>query len=100
MFQLGFITLVSGIVTLSILNYILPKTDPAKSSLTLRFVGLYGTLATGVPIFAYLAHQFQLNGPLQYAFFIGFGSIAMVLPLIVIEQRAYSNRQVRHYHSP
>jgi len=95
MFEYGVVMLISGIATLIALDSYLPKVEPTSNHLLLPFVGLYGVIATGTPIFAFLSHVVPLGGPMSYALFIGVGSVLMISPLVVIEERARRKRRSR-----
>lgn len=95
MFDYGVALLFSGIATLIALDHYLPRTDPTSDHPLMPFIGIYGITATGVPIFTYLAQVVPLHGRYSFALFIGIGTIVMVLPLIVIENRAHEKRRNR-----
>lgn len=95
MFEYGVVLLVSGIATLIALDSYLPRVEPTSNHLLLPFVGLYGVLATGTPVFAYIGQIAPLAGPMSYALYIGVGSVLMITPLIVIEERARRKRRTR-----
>jgi hypothetical protein len=97
MFEYGIVVLFSGIVTLTALDHYLPKTEPTSSHPLLPFIGLYGISATGAPVFAYLAQVVPIQGTFSYALYLTIGTIVMILPLFIIEQRA---RVKRRNHPP
>lgn len=93
MLQSATVIFISGVATLIKLDQHLPEADQVLGGLILSFAKLYGVFATGVPIFAYLSHQFTLRTAAEFTAFVGFGTILMVLPLIIIETRADHKRR-------